>query len=176
MRTLVALHLLIAAACAAAAPAGDFVGLSPGELRPVPSPRIVAVGHSLSWNRANKTEVGLLPATYSAHWQDADGQFYLADMPAVYMRSVRGQYLLVHGGVMVPNAPGAKPRFFVVQDSSVRRGATLAEAIADTPKEPSVLPLVDALLAWASKGHVMLLAEVDDADVSAKVRAAFGAQ
>jgi hypothetical protein len=174
MRTqLIALCLLMATAGAAPAPAGDFVGLGPDELQPAMGPRTVALGQSISWHRANRTEVGLLPASYSANWQSAEGQFYLADKPAVYMRSVRGLYMVVQGGVLLPNAPAARPRIFLVQDSTVRRGATLAEAIADTPREPTVLPLVDALLNWASKGHVVLLAEIDDVDVSAKVRVAF---
>lgn len=163
-----------------AAPPGEYAGVSPKDLQAVPDARSVDLGERLVWTRsARNTELGVLPGKYTAHWQDAQGQYFLAAGPAFafYMRSVRGQYLLARGGVLLPHAPSARARFFFVQDDRVQTGKTLEEAIsAHTPDEPGAAPLLDALLNWASRGHVVALAEIDDDALNERLRAAFTAR
>ena len=110
---------------AQAAPPGEFAGVNPKDLQAVSSSQTVALTDRLFWSRASKnTELGLLPGKYTVNWQDSEGQFFLAERPAFYMRTVRGQYLLARGGVLIPHAAGARPRFFFVQDDQVKTGKT----------------------------------------------------
>jgi hypothetical protein len=164
-----------------AAPPGEYAGVSPKDLQAVPDARTVELGERLVWTRsARNTELGVLPGKYTAHWQDAQGQYFLAAGPAFafYMRSVRGHYLLARGGVLLPHAASARARFFFVQDDRVKTGKTLEEALsAPAPDEPAAaVPLLDALLNWASRGHVVALAEIDDDALNERLRAAFTAR
>lgn len=164
-------------ASTAAAPPGEYAGVSPKDLQAVPSSRTVVVADRLSWNRVSKkTELGILPSKYTVHWQDSEGQFFLAETPAFYMRTVRGQYLLARGGVLMPHVQTSTPRFFFVQEDRIRSGKTLEEAIAQTPEDPAFVPLLDALLNWASRGYVVALAEIDDESLNQKLRATFSLQ
>lgn len=159
---------------AQAAPPGEFAGVNPKDLQVVSGPKSVVLTDRLFWIRASKnTELGLLPSKYTVNWHDSEGQFFLAEKPAFYMRTVRGQYLLARGGVLMPHVPTAKPRFFFVQDDQVKTGKTLEEAISHTPEEPGFVPLLDALLNWASRGHVVALAEIDDEALTQKLRVWF---
>jgi hypothetical protein len=171
--------LFALAAGARAAPPGEYAGVSPKDLQAVPDARSVDLGERLVWARsARNTELGVLPGKYTAHWQDAQGRYFLATSStfAFYMRSVRGQYLLARGGVLLPHVPSARARFFFVQDDRVKTGKTLEEAMAHTPDEPAAVPLLDALLNWASQGHLVALAEIDDDALNERLRAAFAAR
>lgn len=164
---------------AQAAPPGEFAGVNPKDLQPSPEAGTVDLVERLVWTRsARNTELGVLPGKYTAHGQDAQGRYFLATSPAFafYMRSVRGQYLLARGGVLLPHAPTARARFFFVQDDRVKTGKTLEEAMAHTPDEPAAVPLLDALLNWASQGHLVALAEIDDDALNERLRAAFAAR
>jgi hypothetical protein len=163
-------------ASASAAPPGEYAGINPKDLQATPISSTVELAERLAWNRiSKKTELGLLPDKYTVSWQDAEGRFFLAAAPAFYMRTVRGQYLLARGGVLLPHDRTAKPRFFFVQDDQVKSGKTLEEAIAHVPAGPAFVPLIDALLNWATRGYLVVLAEVDDDALNEKLRATFAA-
>lgn len=162
-----------------AAPRGEFVGVDPKQLTKVSPAVHVRLNESLAWSReGNGTELGLLPGDYECQANDADAKFFVGREATCYVRTVRGDYLVAPGGLWLPDAAELAPRFFIVQrPNSLRRGPTLATATAATPAQPVLYPpgmaVVDALLQWASDGQMMLLAEINDAALVAKIRAAF---
>lgn len=162
-----------------AAPRGEYVGVSAKGLVKVDGAQSVLVEQPFVWTRlSNNTEFGLLPGQYGCQSRDSDARLFVGRQATLYMRSVRGEYLVAPGGVWLPDSPDVKARFFIVQrKETLRRGPTLKAALEVPLDAPFLLPgdaILDAMLQWASDGHMMLLPEIDDPLLLARLRDRFG--
>lgn len=156
--------------------AQEFVGVDSKTVRQIAEPKTTQLKENLVWNRVQKgTELGLLPGLYAATSETDSGLFYLGKEASLFMKTVRGQYLVAFGGVWLPKSKDAKPRFFLVQDDTVRRGATLQEAASSKPDSPNFSPgwLTNMLILAATRGSLVLLAEIDDPAIANRLRAEF---
>jgi hypothetical protein len=156
--------------------AQEFVVVNPNLVRAVVVSTTARLPDKATWVRSQKgTELGLLPGVYTASSETEFGRFYLGAVPSLFMKTVRGQYLLAYGGVWLPQSQDHRPRFFFVQDDTVRRGATLEEAISAVPAEPYQGSgwLLNMILLSATRGNLVQLAEIDDQALVDRLRTEF---
>ena len=159
--------------------AQEFLGVDSKSVRQIADPKTTQLKEKVVWTRTEKgTELGLLPGVYAATSEIDTGRFYVGKEPSLFMKTVQGQYLVAFGGVWLPVSKERKARFFIVQDDTVRRGATLEEAALSKTDAPYNGPgwLINMLILAATKGSLVLLAEIDDQSVVDHLRAEFGVQ
>lgn len=151
-------------------------------LQAAPVQVVVDLTEQITWVRKSESwmqrdvEQGLLPGKYGLQLRDADGVYHLGPELAVYMVE-RSSVAVFRGGVFIPTSQAASPRLFAVEEGNPRRGKTLAEAIGSQPPGGTILPLGIALIeAWAvasNRGNLVLLQEIQDDVVAAKLRTIF---
>jgi hypothetical protein len=151
-------------------------------LQAAPVQAVVDLTEQISWVRKSESwmqrdvEQGLLPGKYGLQLRDADGVYHLGPELAVYVVE-RNSVAVFRGGVFIPISQAASPRLFAVEEGNPRRGKTLAEAMNSQPPGGTIFPLGIALIeTWAiasNRGNLVLLQEIQDDVVAAKVRAIF---
>lgn len=83
-----------------ASPTQELLGIGPKSVRQISDPKTIQLKEKVVWNRIEKgKELGLLPGVYEATSEADAGRFYVGKGPSLFMKTVRGQYLVAFGDV-----------------------------------------------------------------------------